>query len=631
MDGEVRDLGFIRWRDFLAGYESMKGVQWSKALQEEEVIWRSVYNKIDKNAVNKAQEILTVAQEETRPVIFKAGPYITIAPAGSFSIAWSWDSQQRPTVVRDIQLHPTDDEIVYTIGDAGGGSESYELTAQHRTRGQLWRRSPVGPTIGIVGNRIYYLGVENSLRYLRVFSCNLEDGQDERLIYEETDVRCNLFLQRVVQGLYIVADNAGKQHIGYIGERGGIHWRSTIFSKDSIIPVGPHGNYIVSYNGRYISTVGWKLPYDGASEKYGIEWGSASTTSAKKGWLMIREYGAKSLYWCSSTAAPVKKYTIQTGTVLYDGIYSSEPNRQIVLCLLSPTKPIHTLTLSPNAGSFIATNIPTPSLSLFRGLKESVLHAKSADGTVVHGRIISITAASKALLVVGYGAYGLPTSIGTCKSQWGPLLAAGWAITYAFIRGGGDHNDDWTNGGRHLMRERSIEDFEAIITSAQRVTGCGARNTVIYGRSAGGLLVGATLNRAIATIAGVFAEVPYVDVLRTASNPALPLTEMEYEEFGNPHELVDFMLLSSISPIDNIVANGPAADTFVLCRSGLRDKEVLPYEPVKWIHTLRKMNPAGKGPKILAMETEEGHFYSLRRGVETRAVDLVMLQYFLSN
>ncbi len=631
MDGQIRDLGFVAWRDSLASYEKMKGSEWESALKEESYIWKKAYNRLDKKQIDVAKQILTIAQEETRPAIFKAGPYITVAPAGSFSVSWSWQQQQsQSTVSRDIQLHPTDSEIVYIVGDAGGGSESYELVAQHRTRGQLWRRSPVGPTIGIIGHRIYYLGVENSLRYLRVYSCNLEDGQDERLIYEETDKRCNLFLQRVANGLYIIADNSGKQRIGYIGDRGGIHWLSARFYKESIIPVGPHGNYIFTENEKYVSQAGWKLPYDGDMDRYGIEWGSAAI-SGKKGWLVAREYGAKTLYWCSSTAPPVKKYILTTGTILYDGFYSSEQNGQIIICILSPTKSIHTISLSPNADSFIITRLPTPSLQLFKGLKETELRAKSADGTLVYGRMISTTSKPVALLIIGYGAYGLPTSIGTCKSQWGPLLANGWAVAYAFIRGGGDHNDHWTNEGRHLMRERSIEDFEAIITSAQKLTHCNGHNTVIYGRSAGGLLVGATLNRAIAMIAGVFSEVPYVDVLRTSSNPTLPLTEMEYEEFGNPHTFVDFMLLSSISPIDNIVANGTAADKFVLCRSGLRDKEVLPYEPVKWIHTLRKMNPAGKGPKVLAMETEEGHFYSLNRGIETRAIDLVMLQHFLSS
>jgi protease II len=85
------------------------------------------------------------------------------------------------------------------------------------------------------------------------------------------------------------------------------------------------------------------------------------------------------------------------------------------------------------------------------------------------------------------------------------------------------------------------------------------------------------------------------------------------------------MLLASISPIDNIIPNA-TSNKFVLCRSGLNDKEVLPYEPVKWILTLRKLNPASQMPKILAMEPDEGHFYSLERGIETRAIDLLIIE-----
>lgn len=625
---KLRDLGFVEWSDSLASLENMNGKTWNTVIHSETALFNSYKNKIPPKKLQQYMDLLSICQTETRPAIFTAGNNITISPAGSFSISWKWNTKQQSYTARDLIVSDTNNDIAYTVSDSGNGSESFKLSAINNEGMILWSRSPVGPTIGLIGKQLYYLGAYNHLRYNKLYACSI-DGSNEELIFEEKDTKCNLFLQRTYDGgLFLIVDNSGKQKTAIIGPRGGLHW---IHSSSSIFPVGccaTAPNIIYNKNGIYISNTKWRLPFEGDSTKYSIEW-AASSKKHSEGWIVIKEQGNRHLFWCSSKYDPQLKYTISTGSIYYD-INSVVSNNllYIKLLILTPNMAVKELQISRNNGSYIINNLATPSLKLIHDISIHNIVAVSTDGTVVNGRIISTIAKPKALLVIGYGAYGLQTTIHTCKSQWAPLLQEGWAIAYAFIRGGGDHTEEWVEGGRHLNRLHSIEDFEAIIRTAQEYTGCSENNTVIYGRSAGGLLVGATLNRDRAKIAGVFAEVPYVDVLRTSSNPSLPLTEMEYEEFGDPRQLVDFMLLSSISPIDNIIPNG-AADKFVLCRSGLNDKEVLPYEPVKWILTLRKLNPASKMPKILAMEAGEGHFYSLERGIETRAIDLFLIQQFL--
>ena len=617
----VRDLGFIAWRDDQAALEKMRGAAWDNAIQEEKHLWAKYAGKLSQEKVGAAAKMLHNAQKDTRPAIFTAGPNITIAPAGSFSILWKWNDSDKSTVARDLVVDSKNSNVAFIIRDAGNGSESYILEATNKDTGVLWKRSPVGPQCGIIGGRIYYLGAENYLRYNRLYSCNTSDGGDEQLLYEEKDARYNLYIQRTYNGsIFLIADNAGSQRIAAIGARGGLHW---ISAEDGPIPLS-FSNGISSYisviNARYMvhGTV-LRLPYDSNVNAAAIEWIAAVSGGA---WVVMRTHGTRTLYWCSSNAEARQKYVVHTGTILYDGGYGDNP--YIRLLVLSPNKLPHYLQLSSGRGDFTLHMLPSTTAPVH----VSTIVGRSSDGTEVHGRIVTASKVKlRGLLVIGYGAYGMSTNVGTCKSQWAPLLTDGWAIAYAFIRGGGDHTNEWIDGGRHLNRERSIEDYEAIIAEAQVRTGCNASNTVIYGRSAGGLLVGATLNRGIAKIAGVYAEVPYVDLLRTTSNPSLPLTEMEYEEFGDPRKLVDFMLLSAISPIDNIRPNGPATNKFVICRSGLRDKEVLPYEPLKWIRALRAVGPAV--PKILAMEVDEGHFYSIERGVVARATDLAMLLYFV--
>jgi len=209
-------------------------------------------------------------------------------------------------------------------------------------------------------------------------------------------------------------------------------------------------------------------------------------------------------------------------------------------------------------------------------------------------------------------------------ARWLPLLRRGFTLCYALVRGGGDHDDAWAEAARRDHKVKSVEDFEAVIQSAQKKTSVKPENTVIYGRSAGGYLVGATLARnATGNLFGsLYTEVPYLDVLSTASNPKLPLTQLEYDEFGDPlHKEKNALALLRLSPVNTIPESGAPA-IFVLCRIGLNDKEVFAYESVKWITRLRENE--GK-PKLLAISEGEGHFVSGKSSFRERAEDLALL------
>jgi hypothetical protein len=84
-------------------------------------------------------------------------------------------------------------------------------------------------------------------------------------------------------------------------------------------------------------------------------------------------------------------------------------------------------------------------------------------------------------------------------------------------------------------------------------------------------------------------EVPYVDVLRTSSNPDLPLTQYEYEEFGNPAASpVEFETVMRLSPVDVAASASAAYDAlFVVCRTFDNDQNVLAYESLKLVDALR--------------------------------------------
>ena len=224
--------------------------------------------------------------------------------------------------------------------------------------------------------------------------------------------------------------------------------------------------------------------------------------------------------------------------------------------------------------------------------------------------------------MVGYGAYGMSTQLNTAR--WYPLIMRGWTVVFALVRGGGDHSMAWADAARTWRRESALDDFEDVIRDAQAFTGIGPKKTVVYGRSAGGILIGSLAAKYGTRLFGtVYGEVPYLDVLRTTTNPSLPLTELEYEEFGNPTEkLVDLATLSRISPVDRIPERG-LPGLRVLLRTGENDMEVLPYEPVKWI--TRARSGRDDKDKLLAYSENEGHFVGGSSVLEERAMDLAIL------
>ena len=104
------------------------------------------------------------------------------------------------------------------------------------------------------------------------------------------------------------------------------------------------------------------------------------------------------------------------------------------------------------------------------------------------------------------------------------------------------------------------------------------------GGSAGGLLMGAVANARPELFGAIVAHVPFVDCLTTILDESLPLTVLEWEEWGNPNDPRFYALLKSYSPYDNVEAK---AYPPMLVTAGLNDPRVSYWEPAKWVAKLR--------------------------------------------
>ncbi|HWT50928.1 MAG TPA: S9 family peptidase [Caulobacter sp.] len=235
------------------------------------------------------------------------------------------------------------------------------------------------------------------------------------------------------------------------------------------------------------------------------------------------------------------------------------------------------------------------------------LNAKAADGTDVPIFILMKKGTpldgSAPLLLYGYGSYGIAMEPSFSIRNLS-LVDRGWIWATACPRGGSEKGWSWFLDGKKFKKKNTFTDF---IACAEHLHAAGygkPANTVAYGGSAGGLLMGAISNMRPDLFAGIIAAVPFVDVVNTMSDTSLPLTPPEWPEWGNPLEdKAAYDYIASYSPYDNVAAKPYPA---VLATGGLSDPRVTYWEPEKWAAKLREHTTSGK-PVLLKINMEAGH------------------------
>jgi oligopeptidase B len=203
------------------------------------------------------------------------------------------------------------------------------------------------------------------------------------------------------------------------------------------------------------------------------------------------------------------------------------------------------------------------------------------------------------LLLYGYGAYGISIDP-AFDSNRVSLLDRGVAWAIAHVRGGEELGRAWYEGGKLEHKPNSFTDF---IACAERLIESGwtrPDRLVLRGGSAGGLLVGAVLNMRPELCHAAVLRVPFVDVANTMSDPTLPLTVTEYDEWGDVRDPAVFERVLRYSPYENVAAR---AYPHILATGGLNDPRVGFWEPAKWVARLRELKT---NDSVLLLKTELG-------------------------
>ena len=230
----------------------------------------------------------------------------------------------------------------------------------------------------------------------------------------------------------------------------------------------------------------------------------------------------------------------------------------------------------------------------------------AADGTkipldIVRRRDVPVDGSAPGWLY-GYGSYGISIDASFSASRLS-LLDRGVVYAIAHIRGGGELGEAWHDAGRMLTKKNTFTDFVscADYLVANRYTA--HARLAIEGGSAGGLLIGATLNLRPDLAKAAVLSVPFVDVLNTMSDPTLPLTTEEYIEWGNPNKPDEYAYIKSYSPYNNLrKADYPD----ILLLTSLNDSQVPYWEPTKYAAKLRTLK-TDHNPLLLKVNLEAGH------------------------
>ena len=228
----------------------------------------------------------------------------------------------------------------------------------------------------------------------------------------------------------------------------------------------------------------------------------------------------------------------------------------------------------------------------------------SKDGTripmfITHKKGLELNGKNPCLLY-GYGGFNiniLPSFSVTTL----PLLEQGGIYAVANLRGGGEYGEDWHKAGMLEKKQNVFDDFIAAAEFLIEEKYTSSEKLGIYGRSNGGLLVGAVMTQRPELFQVAIPAVGVMDMLRYHK---FTIGHAWAVEYGSSDESEHFPNLYSYSPLHNLKPEVDYPATMVTTAD--HDDRVVPAHSFKFAARLQEVH-AGEDPVLIRIETKAGH------------------------
>ena len=192
-------------------------------------------------------------------------------------------------------------------------------------------------------------------------------------------------------------------------------------------------------------------------------------------------------------------------------------------------------------------NLFNPNLYKISYLK---CYSNSTNLILIHSKKFTNNSKSPCFLL-GYGSYGT-IETGIYSHKICILLQNNFIIGIPFLRGGGNFGINGYLEGKMKNKKNTFTDLNNITRFLINNNYCDPKKITLMGESAGGLLVGSSINIDPSLYNLAIMGVPFVNVLSAMCNKNLPLTKGEYKEWGNPNIKNELNTIAKYDPILNI-------------------------------------------------------------------------------
>jgi prolyl oligopeptidase len=180
------------------------------------------------------------------------------------------------------------------------------------------------------------------------------------------------------------------------------------------------------------------------------------------------------------------------------------------------------------------------------------------------------------------------------------FLENGGVYAVANIRGGGEYGKDWHIAGTKENKQNVFDDFIAAAEYLIKEKYTNSQKLAVYGRSNGGLLIGAVMTQRPDLFKVCLPKVGVLDMLRYH---LFTIGRAWAVDYGLSENEKDFTYLYKYSPLHNVKKiNYPA--TLILTAD--HDDRVVPAHSFKFAATLQE-NQTGEEPIMIRVDINAGH------------------------